>query len=97
MFNYYRAHLAGLGAQRMARRGYPQVQAPTLMIWGEQDTALGKATTIGTEATCRDFTMRYIPDASHWVQQEAPETVNAMLEAWLDGGPVPQAWEVPSA
>jgi hypothetical protein len=28
---------------------------------------------------------------SHWVQQEAPETVNAMIEAWLSGRPVPQA------
>jgi len=28
---------------------------------------------------------------SHWVQQEAPETVNAMLEAWLTGQPVPEA------
>jgi hypothetical protein len=28
---------------------------------------------------------------SHWVQQEAPETVNAMMEAWLLGKTVPQA------
>jgi len=97
MFSYYRAHVVGLGGHRMARRGYPIVQAPTLMIWGEQDTALGKATTVGTDALCRDLVLRYVPDASHWVQQEAPETVNAMLEAWLTEAPVPQAWEVTSA
>jgi hypothetical protein len=31
---------------------------------------------------------------SHWVQQEAPEIVNAMLLAWLDGDSVPGADEV---
>ena len=30
----------------------------------------------------RDFTLRYLP-VSHWVQQEAPEAVNEILEAWL--------------
>ena len=63
---------------------------PTLMIWGERDTALGKELTIDTDKLVRDFTLRYVPDVSHWVQQEAPETVNAMIEAWLTGQPVPQ-------
>jgi pimeloyl-ACP methyl ester carboxylesterase len=65
------------------------IDTPTLMIWGEQDRALGKETTFGTEAFVRDFTIRYLPGVSHWVQQEAPEAVNAMLEAWLTGKPVP--------
>ena len=38
----------------------------------------------------RDLTVRYLPRVSHWVQQEAPEAVNAMLEAWLTGQPVPE-------
>lgn len=37
------------------------------------------------------LTMRYLPNVSHWVQQEAPETVNAMIEAWLMGRVVPEA------
>ena len=27
---------------------------------------------------------------SHWVQQDAPREVNAMIEAFLTGEPVPQ-------
>lgn len=59
------------------------------MIWGEKDSALGKELTFGTEKLVRDFTLRYLPNASHWVQQEAPETVNTMIEAWLTGQVVP--------
>jgi pimeloyl-ACP methyl ester carboxylesterase len=94
MLAYYRAYLRGGGAARQRALGFPRIDAPTLMIWGEHDTALGKETTIGTAEHVRDLTVRYLPNASHWVQQEAPETVNAMLRAWLGGSPVPQAWEV---
>ena len=83
MINYYRAHVRGGGARRQRALGYPIIETPTLMIWGERDTALGKETTYGTDAYVRELTLHYLPDVSHWVQQEAPETVNAMIEAWL--------------
>ena len=90
MINYYRAMVRG-GAARQKALGMPRIETPTLMIWGEEDIALGKETTYGTDAHVRDLTLRYLPGVSHWVQQEAPETVNAMLEAWLGGQPVPEA------
>jgi pimeloyl-ACP methyl ester carboxylesterase len=92
MLNYYRALLRG-GSRRQRALGYPHIEMPTLMIWGEEDRALGLETTYGTEQYVADLVLRYLPGVSHWVQQEAPETVNAMLEAWLLGKPVPQAWE----
>ncbi|MCB9593618.1 MAG: alpha/beta hydrolase [Sandaracinaceae bacterium] len=92
--SYYRDFVRGGGGRRQAKLGFPVIEAPTLLVWGEQDTALGKATTIGTGDYVADLTVRYLPHASHWVQQEAPETVNAMVRAWLLDHPVPQAWEV---
>jgi pimeloyl-ACP methyl ester carboxylesterase len=94
MINYYRANWGirkgGLFAeQRQAIESI--LETPTLMIWGEKDIALGRHLTYGTEKLVKDLTLRYLPDVSHWVQQEAPETVNAMIEAWLGGGQVPQA------
>ncbi len=92
MINYYRAAVRA-GSKVMV----PQpatVDVPTLMIWGEEDSALGKETTYGTEQFVRDFTIRYLPGVSHWVQQEAPERVNAMLAAWLKGEPVPLEGQV---
>ena len=91
MLNYYRA---GLRDQGSRRGGAEQIETPTLLLWGEEDTALGKELTFGTEDYVRDLTVRYIPGVSHWVQQEAPETVNAMLEAWLSDAPVPEAWDI---
>jgi pimeloyl-ACP methyl ester carboxylesterase len=89
MVNYYRALIRGL--RRNRRRGTPRIDTPTLMIWGEADAALGKELTFGTDRYVSHLTLRYLPNVSHWVQQEAPETVNAMIEAWLLGKPVPDA------
>lgn len=83
MVNYYRALVLGGGAARQKRLGYPRIETPTLMIWGEVDTALGKETTYGTEEFVPNLTIRYLPNVSHWVQQEAPEAVNAILAEWL--------------
>jgi epoxide hydrolase 4 len=93
MLNYYRALLRGGGARQRAL-GFPRIEVPTLLLWGEEDAALGIETTYGTEEFVADLVLRYLPGVSHWVQQEAPEKVNAMLEAWLLGKPVPQAWEL---
>ena len=94
MINYYRALVRGGGARRQQQAGFPVIETPTLMIWGEEDVALTKETTYGTEEYVRDLTIRYLPRVSHWVQQEAPETVNAMIEAFLRGRPVPHLeWE----
>jgi pimeloyl-ACP methyl ester carboxylesterase len=80
MINYYRANVAFLGR---GRSSFPMIEVPTLMIWGEQDTALGIENTEGYDGLVRDFTLRRLPGVSHWVQQEAPEKVNELLAAWV--------------
>lgn len=90
MINYYRAAFRNRQAQ--ADLADPAIlETPTLMIWGEEDVALGKELTYGTDKLVRDFTIRYLPQVSHWVQQEAPEAVNAMIKAWIQGKPIPQS------
>ncbi|MGX1197266.1 alpha/beta fold hydrolase [Parvibaculum sp. MBR-TMA-1.3b-4.2] len=92
MMNYYRANFSGGAPAEWTDP--PMVDVPTLMIWGEADTALGKELTYGTDKLVTDFTLRYLPKVSHWVQQEAPEKVNAMIAAWLEGKTVPEAGEI---
>ncbi len=94
MINYYRAMVRGGGGKRQRDLGYPMIETPTLMIWGEDDMALTKQTTYGTEEVVRNFTIRYLPRISHWVQQDAPVEVNAMISAFLTDQPVPEMkWE----
>jgi pimeloyl-ACP methyl ester carboxylesterase len=81
MVNYYRAGRRA-GSKRMAPEP-GTVDVPTLIIWGEEDSALEKSLVPGTERFVKDLTVRYLPGVSHWVQQEAPEKVNDILKEWL--------------
>ena len=92
MINYYRSALRGARAER--RRGFPVIEVPTLLVWGLADQALGRETTDGTSDYVDDLTVRYLPGVSHWVQQDAPETVNEMLLTWLDGRDPPAAIDI---
>jgi pimeloyl-ACP methyl ester carboxylesterase len=60
------------------------------MVWGEDDVALDKSTTLTTGDYVNDFTIRYLPGVSHWVQQEQPEAVNDMIKALVQGEDVPE-------
>jgi pimeloyl-ACP methyl ester carboxylesterase len=91
MIDWYRANFRGGGIRAQMKQGVPVIDVPTLMVWGEVDVALCKETTYGTDRYVSDLTLRYLPDASHWVQQDAPDTVNDMLAAFLHGAPVPEA------
>jgi pimeloyl-ACP methyl ester carboxylesterase len=80
MINWYRA---AFRLQGKLAGPWPVIETPTLIIWGEEDTALGVELLDGTDAHVRDLTIRRLPGVSHWVQQEAPEKVGAILRAWL--------------
>lgn len=82
MLNWYRAAARG-GFGKQIARGFPRIDVPTLMLWGEEDVALGRETTYGTDRYVRDFELHYLPGVSHWAQQEAPERINALLERFL--------------
>ena len=90
---------SGVGASAADSLGgesgkFPKITTPTLFLWGDADIALDFRTTHGTEAYVSDLTFRVLSGVSHWVQQEAPEAVNTMLEAWLTGARVPEYREL---
>ena len=80
MINYYRALLRTKDGRET---GDAMVNIPTLMIWGEEDSAIDIRCTDGTEEWVPDLELHRLPGVSHWVQQEAPEKVNAILREWL--------------
>ncbi len=88
--NWYRAmlrrptHASGVGTR--PARLFPPIGAPTLVIWGERDHFLGKELTRGMKRHFTGkFSIRYLPGVSHWVQQEVPGRVNALLLNFLKG------------
>jgi pimeloyl-ACP methyl ester carboxylesterase len=70
------------------RRPPPRVAAPTLVLWGVEDRFLGREL-VSSERLRRALaegnvpTVTWIEDAGHFVQNEAPERVNAELLRWL--------------
>ncbi|MEJ2209669.1 MAG: alpha/beta hydrolase, partial [Anaerolineae bacterium] len=85
MLNWYRAslsHRPGLRVKPMRTT----IEAPTLLLWAEDDVALGKGLTYGLERWVPDLEIHYIPDCGHWVQNEAPDEVNGRLLAFLERG-----------
>ena len=80
MLNYYRNIFR---SGEFLNRQWDVLKVPTLVIWGEQDAALGKELTYGTDEYVETFEIHYIPDCSHWVQQEQPGLVNQHMRAFL--------------
>ena len=71
-------------AARLRLEDYPKITAPTLLIWGEVDVALGKELTLGMEPLfAGPFEIKYIPLCGHWVQQEQAQVVNGYLLDFL--------------
>jgi len=83
--NYYRAtaRRGGYGSRGTGARAKTTIDTPTLLIWGEQDVALGTNLTKGLEQWVHNIVIRRIPDSGHWVQEEKPDTVNAYMAQFL--------------
>jgi pimeloyl-ACP methyl ester carboxylesterase len=64
------------------------VRVPTLVIWGEKDTALLARNLDGLERLVPELTVRRIAGGSHWVVHERPDEVNAAIRDFL-GAPAP--------
>lgn len=74
-----------LGSSPPAPSEFAKISAPTLLIWGERDTALGTELTEGMDGLFEGpFEVMYLPDCGHWVQQEGAEDVNRLMLEFLD-------------
>jgi pimeloyl-ACP methyl ester carboxylesterase len=88
--NYYRAAFRQFlrSPRQAAGEEQAKVLSPTLVIWGEEDKALGKELTYDFHhAVEGPLRIEYIPDCSHWVQQEQPARVNALMGEFLSDFP----------
>jgi pimeloyl-ACP methyl ester carboxylesterase len=66
-----------------------RVDAPTLVIWGEQDPALGTELNDRLERYVRrPLHIEYLPDVGHWVVQDVPERFVTLVTDFLEGSPI---------
>lgn len=82
MLNWYRANL-------QLTRGAPadpRVRVPTQVLWGAQDVALLAEMAEPSARLCEGGRLLLFPDASHWVQVDEAERVNAALIEFLTAG-----------
>ncbi|MBN1375216.1 MAG: alpha/beta hydrolase [Dehalococcoidia bacterium] len=61
----------------------PKITIPTLVIWGEKDTALLAGCLDGMEKYVPGVVVKRIPDASHWVVREKPDLVNRYIREFI--------------
>ncbi len=59
------------------------INVPTLVIWGEKDTALTVHNLEGLDEFIPDLTIKRIPTGSHWVINEQPNKINSMIRDFL--------------
>ncbi len=77
MLNWYRA-------LRLPRpRPVLRVTPPTLVLWGRRDHALEPGLAEASLALCTSGRIQWLPEATHWVQHDAADAVNAALIDFL--------------
>jgi pimeloyl-ACP methyl ester carboxylesterase len=85
--NYYRA--SAIGPPRDSDAPAPltaqpvMIRVPTLVIWGEKDTALLTGNLSGLDQYVPALTIARIPDGTHWVVREQPDEVNRLIGAYI--------------
>ncbi|HEU4325517.1 MAG TPA: alpha/beta hydrolase [Roseiflexaceae bacterium] len=79
---YYREQF-GVTARGLPPDHELRVDMPVLLIWGEDDVALGKELTYPTGRYAPLLTIRYVPRCSHWVHEEQPDLVSDEIIAFL--------------
>ena len=91
--NYYRANEVGPPAAGQGPSGGRgnfaidpnalTVKVPTLVIWGEKDTALLTQNLDGLDKFVPQLTIKRIPDGSHWVVHEKRAEVNTAIRDFI--------------
>ena len=78
--NYYRALFRGPSETRSLLK---KIETPTLVIWGEKDVFLSSKLAEPSPLWVPNLRVERLPDASHFVAEDRPEKVNALLLDFL--------------
>ncbi|HEX4507271.1 MAG TPA: alpha/beta hydrolase [Alphaproteobacteria bacterium] len=82
MLNWYRGMMRGGVPTELAGK-FPTIETRTLVIWGDADVALDFSSIADAGKYATDLTLHRLPGVSHWVQEEVPDQVNALIGEFL--------------
>lgn len=82
MINWYRA---------LIQRSRPELKnvrlsMPTMILWGADDHNLRKQMAQPSRDLCDKGDIRFVPNATHWIQHDAPHLVSLRLGEFLNAG-----------
>lgn len=89
MLGYYRAMPKAMARARRgdaasSAKGAARIEAPTLLLWGLDDQALGYDDVVpGTERFVRSLRIQTLPGVGHFAQSEASQRVNDEILSFL--------------
>jgi len=88
--NYYRAARIGpVTAAEPSPESAPtampplMIRVPTLVIWGEKDTALLTSNLNGLDQFVPSLTIKRVPEGTHWVVRERAPEVNRLIRDFV--------------
>lgn len=81
MINWYRAALrpSRPGGSHPQSTASPEVQVPTLVLWGQQDPHISYEMAALSVNLCEDARLVTFEDATHWVLYDKPQEVSQLL------------------
>ncbi|OTF82563.1 soluble epoxide hydrolase-like protein [Euroglyphus maynei] len=96
-FNYYRAFIRGYGHREFLKRLYQskrtfdhdKIESTTLIIWSGQNintTEMGIVPSLAKQSAtlCRESTLKFIDNGSHWIIFEKPDEINQIIREFLN-------------
>ncbi|CAM3987806.1 alpha/beta fold hydrolase [Corallococcus sp. ZKHCc1 1396] len=92
--DYYREAFKGAVTSRRTRRllrDPPRIRAPFLLIWAEDDVALGRELTQGLEPYFEGTpAVHFLPGVGHFAPLEAPDAIAGLVRGHLERGAPPK-------
>jgi pimeloyl-ACP methyl ester carboxylesterase len=78
--NYYRANLTAVGAAWEGLANIGPIATPTVLLWGDQDPALGRRGAEDTRTYMEgEYELRVLEGAGHWLNFDRPDEVSRAL------------------
>lgn len=86
-----------LAGARTISRAIARIEAPTLVLWGDQDQLVGRPVIDGLTARRPEWDLYVFADCGHVPMLEFPDDFTRVVERWLETSGIPRAADLVEA